>query len=109
MINASGAVINGSAPAQSQTTSQGTSIYLNLNFGWMNPTSLTVYLGYGSGGTAVVNFVAQQGAAIGAPGLTTSQYYELVILHELGHLLGVPQEASQTYNQSIFNDCIKGH
>jgi RHS repeat-associated protein len=109
-VNANGNVVNGATPAQSSPpTGQPGSILINLNFGWMNPTNLTVNLT--TGGTGVRNFVFSIGTSIGDPGLTTSQYYELVLLHELGHLLGVPQEPvnDPTYNKNIFNDCIKGN
>jgi hypothetical protein len=46
---------------------------------------------------------------MGAPGLTSLQYHELVLLHEFGHMLGVPQEPKGSpYNANISADCIKG-
>jgi hypothetical protein len=110
-LDASGNIVNGTVPAQSDPSANNGagSILINLNFGWMNPTNLTVNLV--AGGTGVTDFVLDVGTSIGDPALTTSQYYELVLLHELGHLLGVPQEPKNnpTYNTNIFNDCINGH
>ena len=108
VVDASGKTVNGATPAQSNSDpTGGNSILLNLNFGWFNPAN--VIAGLDSGGFTTINFLAGVGASVGNPDLTVSQYHELTLLHELGHLLGAAQETDNSYNTRIFNDCIKGH
>ncbi len=105
-VDASGNVTSGT-PAQSYSSKSGNFIDLNLNFGWMTPTNVLIN---GPNGPFYENYLADVGQSIGVPNLTNTQYWELVLLHELGHILGVPQEPpGGAYNTAIFNDCIKGH
>ncbi|MEP6756627.1 MAG: RHS repeat-associated core domain-containing protein, partial [Chthonomonadales bacterium] len=97
-----GRVTNKAAPAQ--TTGSG-GISLNLNFGWLSPTNL---VGTSTaGGPNLVDWLKSVGNSINEPNLSAGQYHELVLLHELGHLFGVGDD-TETYNKSIFEDCIKG-
>ncbi len=108
-INADDQITNGSRSLTSvqATPTQPATIWINLNFGWYNPSDVNVNLA--SGGTGSVDWLATVGNSIGDPGLTLLQYYELSLLHELGHILGVPQESDSTYNKAILDDCINGH
>jgi hypothetical protein len=105
LVGADGTFANGAAAAQSDSSTN--TIYLNLNYGWLNPTNVT--FNTASGGSYTANWVAAVGAYVGDPSLTVTQYYELILIHETGHLLGVPQETTNAYDTAIFNDCIKGH
>jgi RHS repeat-associated protein len=105
-VNANGTVVSGT-PSQSYSNAGNNFIDLNLNFGWLTPTNVLIN---GPNGPFYENYLADVGQSIGDPNLTNTQYWELVLLHELGHLLGVPQEPpGSPYNTNIFNDCIKGH
>ena len=104
ILNASENITNGATPAQTTGTS---GIILNLNFGWLTPSNVN---GLAAGGGAYLfNMTQAVGNSIGVPDLTDAQYHELILLHELGHLLGTPQDSLDSpYNTNIFNDCIKG-
>ena len=104
VLDSEGNVVNQAAPAESNSNQ----IWLNLNYGYFYPQNILV--GLASGGYSTQNFLSVVGNSVGDPGLTTSQYYELLLLHELGHQFGVPQESQDSpYNTNIFNDCINGH
>jgi len=97
-----GQVTNGAVPA----STQGTTITINLNFGYADPTNVSA-TNSTNGNYLSINMLAALANQMGVASISTSQYWELLLLHEVGHMLGVPQEGpGSNYNANIFNDCI---
>jgi RHS repeat-associated protein len=96
-----GATTNGAVPADSL----GNTITIYLNFGYADPSNVSA--NSSTGGSFSFNLLASVAAQMGVDSINTSQYWDLLLLHELGHMLGIPQEtAGSDYNGNIFRDCI---
>jgi hypothetical protein len=83
----------------------GNTISINLNFGYFTPNNVTV--NFTNGGVGTVDMTKTIADSIGVQAITTTQYQVLVLLHELGHILGKPQEQDNGYNAAIFRDCVQ--
>ena len=100
-VNNNGNITNGATPASEVNNT----ITLNLNFGFMSPSNLTANTV--AGGTTQINFLQGVANNLLLQNLSVTQYQELLLIHEIGHLLGIPQEQNWNYNRSIFRDCIQ--
>ena len=93
-------------PSISYTTNGVNYIALNGNVNWFAPDS-TVAVDAKSGSWTQFQLATAVGGDMGMGTLSADQFDTLVVLHELSHLLGAPQEkASGAFNLAIFRDCI---
>jgi hypothetical protein len=100
------------SPAHAQTIDNGTGgpnrfvIEINLSANWFDPSRTSVF-NVTTGRTQTVNLQRAIGDSIGRPGLTGVEFRTLTILHEFKHVLGAPQEGSNsTYNRDIADKCL---
>jgi RHS repeat-associated protein len=104
-IDAAGNTVNAASEGAVPASTEGTTININLNYGYMTPADVSVTTT--SGGFGSINELQAMANVFQVASVSVAQYQELVLIHEIGHMLGVPQEKSQQYNISIFNDCIQ--
>jgi hypothetical protein len=100
------------SPAQSWTdpNTKIDIIELNGNINWYFPDSSVARV---SGTTEYTNFPIASAVAqefLGVETISGSQFKALVVLHEMSHLYGAPQETEKTkaaFNANIFHNCLK--
>lgn len=83
-------------------------ITINSNLNWFVP-SQTFATVAGTGQVVPFDWQSALSSQVGAT-LNLAQAQALVILHELEHLGGAPQETSsqsQQYNTNIYQNCLK--
>jgi hypothetical protein len=83
-----------------------TGIYLNSAINWSVPNDTTAII---SGEKGTYPALAAEAAYINVPTLTTSQFMDLIILHELSHYngtIGDPDKGPRV-EQKLYKDCIK--
>lgn len=88
----------------------GSSIIINTNLSVTAPDTTLATIA-GTDKTTFWPAAQQMALQVGAPSLSADQFDALMILHEVEHLLGAPQESpqnSQAYNTNIWDNCLKG-
>jgi hypothetical protein len=83
-------------------------IQVNGSLNWLAPQA-TSARDVNTGQWVTLDFLNYYGQVVEADRpLTNAEFFSQIILHEVGHLLGEPQESSNTYDKRIFEKCIKG-
>ena len=94
--------VRNKAPLAEQS---GNVIRVNHNVNWFSPDSAHAVEG-STGETTVFNLLGALASELGVSVLTVGQFQTLVLLHEVGHAFGKPQERDAEYNRMIFRDCL---
>lgn len=81
------------------------SINLNSSINWLDPSSQTATL---NGSPFTYNALSSEGGIVGDSSITTAQFMDITILHELAHYngaIGSPDNAA--VEAQLWKDCIK--
>jgi hypothetical protein len=93
-------------PPPAEVNGFGTAILINTAYNWSNFSQVTATV-KATGKTTNFDYLAGVNGILGS-NMTSDQLATLIVLHELRHLRGAPQETStRTFNLPILQDCIQ--
>ena len=100
-------IVNGTPPP-AESIAQTSTIKVNYSYNWANLASVTA-TNITTGGSVVIDYLAIINGAIGT-NMSAGNLSNLILLHELKHVRGAPQESQDEFNKfnrEIYDKCIK--